>query len=133
MPAGAVFVADSMKNAGIGGSFQIGHVQLHALVTQVRIENRGRRDTDRPLDGGANFRLTVADEIDAGIWTTTFAGKRWTQLTVANVYAPSKSTPLYVDATAEQASAGANAVTLGIAASSSNRQTIILASVHHLF
>ncbi|MFL9934316.1 hypothetical protein P0D88_35290 [Paraburkholderia sp. RL18-103-BIB-C] len=93
MPAGAVFVADSMKNAGIG-SFQIGHVQLHALVTQVRIESCGRRDTDRPLGGGANFRLTVVDEIDAGIWTTTFAGKRWTQLTVANLYALSKSTPL---------------------------------------
>jgi hypothetical protein len=122
-----------MKNAGIGGSFQIGRVQLHALVTQVRIENRGQRNTDRPLDGGENFRLTVADEIDAGIWTTTFAGKRWTQLTVANVYALSKSAQLYVNATAEQASAGANAVTLGIAASSSNRQTIILASVHHLF
>jgi predicted porin len=122
-----------MKNAGIGGSFQIGRVQLHALVTQVRIENRGQRNTDRPLDGGENFRLTVADEIDAGIWTTTFAGKRWTQLTVANVYALSKSTQLYVDAIAEQASAGANAVTLGIGASSSNRQAVILKGVHHLF
>jgi hypothetical protein len=39
----------------------------------------------------------------------------------------------YVDATDKQASADANAVTFGIAASSSNRQTIILASVHHLF
>ena len=37
LPAGAVFVADSVKNAGIDSSYQIGHVQLHALVTQVRI------------------------------------------------------------------------------------------------
>ena len=108
-------------------------MQLHALVTQLRIENRGQRDTHRTLAGGADFRLTVADEIDAGIWTTTFAGKRWTQLTVANVYALSKSTQLYVDAMAEQASASANAVTLGIAASSSNRPSVILVGVHPPF
>jgi hypothetical protein len=76
LPASAVFVADSVKNAGIGGSYQIGRVQLHALFTQVRIENRGPRDIYRALASGADFRLMVADGIDAGIWTTTFAGKR---------------------------------------------------------
>jgi hypothetical protein len=53
-------------------------------------------------------------------------------LTGANVYALSKSPQRYVDVMAEQASAGANAVTLGIGASSSNWQAVILAGVHHL-
>jgi hypothetical protein len=44
-----------VKNADIGDSYQIGRVQLHALVTQARIENHGQRDTYRALDGGANY------------------------------------------------------------------------------
>jgi hypothetical protein len=47
-------------------------------------------------------------------------------------YALSKSTQLYVDLMVEQASAGANAVTLSIGASSSNRQAVILAGIHRL-
>jgi predicted TIM-barrel fold metal-dependent hydrolase len=44
-----------VKNAGIGGSYQIGRVQLHTLVTQVRTENRGQRDTYRTLASGQTF------------------------------------------------------------------------------
>jgi predicted porin len=129
----ALFVADSVKNAGIGGSVQIGRVQLHAVVTQVRIEDRGRSQTYRAIDGGANFQLTPAYMIGAGAWTTTLAGQRWTQVSVANVYALSKLTQLYADVMVEQASSGAVANTLGIGPSSTNRQTVILAGIHHLF
>lgn len=133
LTAGAPFVADSVRNAGIGGSFQIGRVQLHALLTQVRIEERGRADDYRTIDGGANFQVTPAYMIGVGAWTTTFAGERWTQVTIANVYALSKLTQLYADVMVEQASSGAVANTLGIGPSSSNRQTVVLAGIHHLF
>lgn len=88
----APFIADNVRNAGIGGSFQIGRVQLHAVVTQARIEDRGRSETYRAIDGGANFQITPAYMIGAGAWTTTLAGQRWTQVNVANVYALSKFT-----------------------------------------
>ena len=133
LTASAPFVADSVRNAGIGGSFQIGRVQLHALLTQVRIEERGRADNYRTIDGGANFQVTPAYMIGVGAWTTTFAGERWTQVTIANVYALSKLTQLYADVMVEQASSGAVANTLGIGPSSSNRQTVVLAGVHQLF
>ncbi|BBU30510.1 porin [Burkholderia sp. THE68] len=133
LTASAPFVADSVRNAGIGGSVQIGRVQLHALVTQVRIEEGGRADNYRTIDGGANFQVTPSYMIGAGAWTTTLAGQRWTQVTVANVYSLSKLTQLYADVMVEQASSGAKAVTLGIGPSSSNRQTVVLAGVHHLF
>lgn len=133
LAAGAPFVGNSVTNAGIGGSYQLGRVLVHALITQVRIERQGQTENYRTADGGINFQLTPAYQIDAGAWTTSLAGKRWTQLTVANVYALSKQTQLYVDLMLEQASSGAVANTLGIGASSSNRQTVVLAGVHHLF
>jgi len=133
LTASSPFVADSVRNAGIGGSVQIGRVQLHALVTQVRIEEGGRADNYRTIDGGANFQVTLSYMIGAGAWTTTLAGQRWTQVTVANVYSLSKLTQLYAVVMVEQASSGAKAVTLGIGPSSSNRQTVVLAGVHHLF
>jgi predicted porin len=129
----APFVADSVRNAGIGGSVQIGRVQWHALFTQVRIEEGGRADNYRTIDGGANFQVTPAYMIGAGAWTTTLAGQRWTQVTIANVYSLSKLTQIYADVMVEQASSGAKAVTLGIGPSSSDRQTVVLAGIHHLF
>ncbi|SAK99911.1 porin [Caballeronia fortuita] len=131
--AAAPVIADSVRNAGIGGSVQIGRVQLHALFTQVRIEERGQADNFRTIDGGANFQVTPAYMIGAGGWTTTFVGKRWTQVTIANVYSLSKLTQIYADVMVEQASSGAVASTLGIGPSSSNRQTVVLAGIHHLF
>jgi predicted porin len=130
---GAPFVADNIRNAGIGGSYQWGRVQLHALVTQVRIERHGEAQNYRTIDGGVNFQVTPAYMIGAGAWTTTLAGKRWTQATLANVYSLSKATQLYVDVMVERASSGAVADTLGIGASSSGEQTVVLAGIHHLF
>ena len=133
LAGGAPFVANSVTNAGLGGSYQLGRFLLHAVVTQVRIEQDGQTENYRTADGGVNFQLTPAYQIDAGAWTTTLAGNRWTQFTVANVYSLSKSTQLYVDVMVEQASAGAVASTLGIGTSSSNRQTVVLTGLHHLF
>ncbi|OAJ56911.1 porin [Paraburkholderia ginsengiterrae] len=133
LTGGTPFVADSVRNAGVGGSYQLGRFLLHALVTQVRIERHGQTENYRTADGGVNFQLAPDYQIDAGAWTTTLAGKRWTQLTVANVYSLSKRTQLYADLMVEQASSGAIANTIGIGASSSNRQTVVLAGIHHLF
>ncbi|CAJ0822036.1 porin [Ralstonia flaminis] len=133
LAGGAPFVAGHVKNAGIGGSYQLGAFKLHGIVTQVRIERNGQTDSYRSVDAGVNFQLTPAYQIDAGAWTTTLAGQRWTQLTLANVYELSKTTQLYADLMVGQASRGAVATTLGIGASSSNRQTVVLTGIHHLF
>lgn len=130
---GAPFVADSVRNAGIGGSYRWGQVQLHALVTQVRIERHGEAQNYRTIDGGVNIQVTPAYSVGAGAWTTMLSGKRWTQATLANVYSLSKRTQLYVDVMVERASSGAVADTLGIGASSSRSQTGVLAGVHHFF
>lgn len=87
----------------------------------------------RTVDGGVNVRLTPAEEIAAGAWIATLAGRRWTQFTVANVYSLSKATQLYADLMFETAGGGAVANTLGIGAASGGRQTVFLSGIHHLF
>lgn len=76
LASGAPFVADSVRNAGIGGSYQWGRVQFHALVTQVRIERMGEVEHYRTIDGGVNVQVTPAYMVGAGAWTTTLAGKQ---------------------------------------------------------
>ncbi len=130
---GNAFVADSVRTLGIGGSYEVGRVLLHALATQVRVAKNGASEHFRAIDAGANMHLTPAEEIDVGGWGASFAGGHWAQLTVANVYALSKATQVYVDVSVERASSNAVAGTLGIGPSSTNKQVVILTGIHHLF
>ncbi|WGS52653.1 porin [Paraburkholderia sp. D15] len=131
--SGATFNARQVRDMGIGGSYRFERVTLHALATDLRIDSAGGSEHFRSVDGGANLRLTAAEEIAAGAWTATLAGRRWTQFTVANIYSLSKTTQLYADLMFETAGGGAVANTLGIGASSSGRQTVFLSGIHHLF
>ncbi|CAH2807197.1 MAG: Outer membrane porin [uncultured Paraburkholderia sp.] len=133
LAAGVTFNAKQVRDMGVGASYCFERVTLHALATDVRIQSSGGVEHFRAYDGGANVRLSPAEEISAGAWTATLTGRRWTQLTVANVYSLSKSTQLYADVMFETAGGGAMANTLGIGASSGGRQTVILSDIHHLF
>ncbi|WP_176057472.1 porin [Paraburkholderia sp. BCC1876] len=130
---GATFNAKQVRDMGIGGSYRFERVTVHALATDVRIESAGGVEHFRSVDGGANLRLTPAEEVSAGAWTATLAGHRWTQFTVANVYSLSKTTQLYADLMFETAGGGAVANTIGIGAASGGRQTVFLSGIHHLF
>lgn len=130
---GASFNAKQVRNMGIGGSYRFERVMLHVLSTDVRIASNGGSKHFRSFDGGANLRLTPAEEIAAGAWTATLDGRRWTQFTVANVYSLSKTTQVYADLMFETAGDGAVASTLGIGAASNGRQTVFLSGIHHLF
>ncbi|MGC1584004.1 MAG: porin, partial [Candidatus Acidiferrales bacterium] len=130
---GATFNAKQVRDMGIGGAYRFERVTLHALATDVRIQSDGGSEHFRTVDGGVNVRLTPAEEIAAGAWTATLAGRRWTQFTVANVYSLSKATQVYADLMVETAGGGAVANTLGIGAASGGRQTVFLSGIHHLF
>ncbi|RDU96903.1 porin [Trinickia dinghuensis] len=130
---GNPFVADSVKELGVGGSYEVGKVLLHAVATQVRVAKNGASENFRAVDAGANFHLTPAEEIDVGGWGASFDGGHWAQLTVANVYALSKATQVYVDVSLERASSSAIADTIGVGPSSTNKQIVVLTGIHHLF
>ncbi|MFM0233498.1 porin [Paraburkholderia sediminicola] len=133
LASGVTFNAKQVRDMGIGGSYRFERVTLHALATDVRIQSDGGSEHFRTIDGGVNVRLTPAEEIAAGAWTATLAGRRWTQFTVANVYSLSKATQVYADLMFETAGGGAVANTLGIGAASGGRQTVFLSGIHHLF
>ncbi|WP_144141301.1 porin [Paraburkholderia sp. BCC1884] len=133
LAAGATFNAKQVRDVGIGGSYRFERVTLHALATDLRIASDGGSEHFRSFDGGANLRLTPAEEVAAGAWTATLAGRRWSQFTLANIYSLSRSTQLYADLMFETAGGGAVANTLGIGASSNGRQTVFLSGIHHLF
>lgn len=130
--SGATFNARQVRDTGIGGSYQLDRLTLHAVATDVGITS-ARVEHFRAFDGGADLHLTPSEQISVGAWTATLAGQRWTQVTLANVYWLSKTTQIYADLMFEKASGGAVADTLGIGAASGGRQTVFLTGIHHLF
>ncbi|MBU6491902.1 MAG: porin, partial [Burkholderiales bacterium] len=110
-----------------------GRWTFHALATDVRISANQQRSSYVALDGGANYQLTPADTLGAGVSSTHFAGKRWTQLSVQDVYAFSKRTQFYASVLYERASANAVADITGIGPASGANQTVVLSGIHHSF
>lgn len=130
---GSLFVADNVKIAGAGAAYLWGRWTFHALATDVRISANQQRSSYVALDGGANYQLTPADTLGAGVSSTHFAGKRWTQLSVQDVYAFSKRTQFYASVLYERASANAVADITGIGPASGANQTVVLSGIHHSF
>lgn len=128
-----LFIADNVKIAGAGAAYTLGRWTIHALATDARVRANQQSSRYTTLDGGVNFKLTPANDIGAGVWSTRFAGNRWTQFNLQDVYAFSKRTQWYVSLLHQRASSGAVADIMGIGASSSRAQTVVLSGVHHSF
>jgi predicted porin len=129
----ATYTADTVQNMGAGASYQFGSLLVHALYTRVKLEAAGQSNTYQSYDAGANYQFTVANSIAGGAATTTFAGKRWTQFEIGDIYSLSKSTQLYANVLYERASANADAAFFTAGVASGRNQTVILAGMHHSF
>ncbi len=128
------YAASNVENMGAGVSYGFGPWLLHALYTRVKLQSPGFSDTYQSFDGGANYATGVANTITFGAATTSLTGKRWTQVSLGDVYAFSKRTQVYLSGVYQHAS-GNGAVTAinTIGASSTGNQFIILSGVHHSF
>jgi predicted porin len=131
--AAASYTANDMENMGVGASYQFGKLLVHGLYTRVKLEANGYSDTYQSYDAGANYQLTPANTIAGGGATTTFAGMRWTQFELGDIYSLSKATQLYVNALYEHGDGGAKAAFFTAGVSSNANQVIFLTGIHHSF
>ncbi|VVE51066.1 Outer membrane porin protein [Pandoraea pneumonica] len=130
----ATYSASNIENMGAGVSYGFGPWLLHALYTRVKLASPGYSDTYQSFDGGVNYASSIANTITFGAATTNMSGKRWTQVSLGDVYALSKRTQVYVSGVYQHAS-GNGAVTAinTIGASSTANQVVIMSGVHHAF
>ena len=126
--------AGNVRNTGIGASYALPTVLLHAAIGRSRIGTAAGSATMTTPEAGANFRLSPAHAIHTGFSITRLAGKQWRQFQVAHVHALSQRTELYAMAVFQQArGAGAVAAINSLGLSSSQRQHALRLGVHHLF
>lgn len=133
-PVYAPLQADQVRNTGVGASYALGTVLLHAAVGQSKIKTAAGDATVTTPEAGANVRLSAMDSLNVAMSSSTLAGKHWRQFQVNNVYALSPRTELYAMAVFQKASgAGAVAAINSLGLSSDQRQHAIRLGVHHLF
>ncbi|MDM8357545.1 porin [Pandoraea communis] len=130
----ASYAASNVENMGAGASYRFGPWLVHALYTRVKLQSPGYSDTYQSFDGGANYSTSAVNTVALGAATTNMSGKRWTQVSLGDVYAFSKRTQVYLSGVYQHAS-GNGAVTAinTIGASSTSNQLAIMSGVHHSF
>ncbi|QIE30039.1 Outer membrane porin protein (plasmid) [Caballeronia sp. SBC1] len=129
----ATYTADKVENMGAGVSYTIGNVVTHALYTRVKLQSNGVSNLFQSYDAGATWKMVPDNWIAGGAATTTFAGARYTQFEIGDIYLLSKMTQVYVNALYERASSGANAALFTAGVSSNRNQVAVLAGIHHAF
>lgn len=126
--------AAKVRNTGVGASYALGAVLLHAAIGHSKIQAAGGTAAMTTPECGANFRLAPSDSLNIAYSSTRLAGQRWRQFAVNNVYALSRRTELYAMAVFQRASgAGAVAAINSLGVSSNQRQNALRVGVHHLF
>lgn len=133
-PAYTPLQTSNVRNTGLGASYALPAVLLHAAIGQSRIRTAAGSVTMTTPEAGANFRLSPANSLNTGFSVTRMAGKQWRQFQVAHVHALSQRTELYAMAVFQQArGAGAVAAINSLGLSSGQRQHALRLGVHHLF
>lgn len=131
--AASAYVADHSQTFGAGLLYTVGNLRVHGLYTRVRLEKGAASDVYQTYEAGAEYQLTLSNQVTGGVATTTMSGHRWSQVEVGYIYSLSKSTQLYLQALCEHTNAGAKAYLSIAGASSNENQVLVLSGMHHTF
>ncbi len=129
----STYIADRIENMGAGATYAFGNLTVHGLYTRTKLTSGQHADVYQAIDGGATYHVSPAYSVSTGAFTTTLSGKRWTEYTLGNVYALSKSTQIYANLLFERASGEAKAAIFTAGVASGGNQVGVLAGLHHSF
>jgi len=134
LPQAEGVVADKLVNWGLGASYQLKTLLLHATFTQSRITLSTGQGNANTVDAGANWTIRPDDVIAIGGWVENLDGGNWKTLSLSNSYLFSKRTTVYQQVTFQHAS-GAHAVAslTGAGVASGKSTTGISVGIQHYF
>ncbi|MDB5960629.1 MAG: hypothetical protein JWP59_1923 [Massilia sp.] len=128
------FAADKVTSSGITAAYKVGTVTPHAMLTQIKLDARGRSATQRNLEAGADIALGAANVLGVSAATSRLENARWHQFNVIDQIKLSARSTLYAAAAYQRASgAGVQAVINSAAPASGQSQRVLRIGVHHLF
>ena len=126
--------AANVRNTGLGASYALGDVLVHAAVVRSRIQAPAGETAMSTPELGVNVRLSAAASLNTSLSSSHMGGMRWNQAGVNYVYSLSRRTEVYAMAIAQQADGnGAVAAINSLGYASGQRQHALRLGVHHLF
>ncbi|WP_322054295.1 porin [Paraburkholderia bannensis] len=127
-------VANRLVNWGVGATYQISHVQLHATFTQTRITLATGQGSANTVDAGANWTVRPDDIVALGGWVENLDGGDWKTISISNTYLFSKRTSIYQQVTYQRASGAHSVASLAAAGLASGRSTSAVSiGIQHFF
>ncbi len=126
--------ADNVRNTGLGASYALDGVLVHAAWVRSRIRTAAGEAAMATPEFGANVRLGAAASLNMALSSSHMGGRRWNQGGVNYVYSLSRRTEVYAMAIMQQARGdGAVAAINSLGYASGQRQHALRIGVHHLF
>lgn len=126
--------ADNVRNTGLGASYALDGVLVHAAWVRSRIRTAAGTAAMSTPEAGVNVRIGAAASLNTSLSSSHMAGMRWNQAGVNYVYSLSRRTELYAMAIMQRARGnGAVAAINSLGYASGQRQHALRLGVHHLF
>lgn len=130
----ATTVFDSLTTWAGGVGYTVGDWRLNALYTQSTVDLPASSFRQKNVDLGAAWRYGAKSTLNLGITHSRLGGARYNQPSISNVYAFSKRTEFYVQASYQKAGGSAQyAFQNYTGASSDDNQVVTTIGLHHLF
>jgi predicted porin len=102
----STYTVDRLANFDVAASYLIGPFRLHGMYTNVKHATCRLLDTFQTFEAGTNFRSSPDNLLDLSAYTSTLAGRRWTQASLIDTCYLSKTTSFYAAAVYQHASGG---------------------------
>jgi predicted porin len=134
LPQAEGVVANKLVNWGLGASYQLKDVLLHATFTQSRITLATGQGNANTVDAGMNWTIKPDDVLAIGGWVENLDGGNWKTIFISNAYLFSKTTIVYQQVTYQHASGTHSVASLtGAGVASGRSVTGVSVGIQHLF
>ncbi|QBE65609.1 porin [Pseudoduganella lutea] len=126
--------ASNVRNTGLGVSYALDGVLLHAALVRSRLQALAGETTMSTPELGVNVRVGASASLNTSLSSSHMDGMRWNQAGVNYVYSLSRRTEVYAMAIMQRAHGdGAVAAINSLGYASGQRQNALRLGVHHLF
>lgn len=121
---GGPVALDKIVNVGVGGSYVLGPVTLHAVYTLTDMQLDGHSAALDTYESGLSYQITPALSAGAGFAYSKLDDIHWNQYMTGVDYLLSTRTDVYVEAAAIRATGQDVLATLFVTTPSSNREQL---------
>lgn len=131
---GAIFMAKSANIAGVSARYQgTGIFGVHGMYTHVSIDAPTGSGSMNTVEAGVDLHTTPFNTLTLGGFYSSLTGTRYQEAAIGDVYALSKRTVVYAQASYEHASGEGNAAMALLQPSDASGQAAFRVGLHHFF